>query len=320
MTDLDFESSQLQLVTDALRAGPGSPEWRAALESIEHGGGDEYKSLYTARERLASGRQYREVRAGAGFTRKVFEQLDREEAGERRALPSATMIAIVSAVALIGIISAIVTLTGPRKAPPAPQLSQTYFLNTLSQSDFETELGMEWAPFGPLGLQARDGLRPVLNNLSADFHGGGVFYDKMLSGDAVFAIEATILMPRTSAHLGVEVFISDDPNFTGPAATSEHELAFLARGAEASVILPGGRVEGAPIKLTGSRTPMNVRLTISGSDASVEMNSKKLWSGRHNLDPTKHRLAGVRFLARSGAGDIAASPVVQSVRVLTPQK
>jgi hypothetical protein len=30
MTDLDFESSQLQLLTDALRAGPGSPEWRAA--------------------------------------------------------------------------------------------------------------------------------------------------------------------------------------------------------------------------------------------------------------------------------------------------
>ena len=74
MTDLDFESSQLQLLTDALRAGPGSPEWRAAMESVAAAGGteaEEYKTLYAARERLASGRQYREVRAGPAFTRSV---------------------------------------------------------------------------------------------------------------------------------------------------------------------------------------------------------------------------------------------------------
>src|SRR5688500_14006835 len=86
VTDLDFESSQLQLLTDALRAGPGTPEWRAAMETVAPvgagggGGADEYKLLYAARERLASGRQYREVRAGPGFTRRVFDAIEDEEA------------------------------------------------------------------------------------------------------------------------------------------------------------------------------------------------------------------------------------------------
>src|SRR6476619_7514162 len=66
MTELDFESDpKLELLTDALRAGPGTPQWRQALGAVEHTpGSDEFKALYTARERLASGRGYREVRAG----------------------------------------------------------------------------------------------------------------------------------------------------------------------------------------------------------------------------------------------------------------
>ena len=97
MTELDFESSQLQLLTDALRAGPGTPEWRAALETLDSaGGGDEYKLLYAARERLASGRRYREVRAGAGFTRKVFESIEEESTGTAKPLPSANIIAAVA--------------------------------------------------------------------------------------------------------------------------------------------------------------------------------------------------------------------------------
>src|ERR1700750_2686952 len=100
MTDLDFESSQLQLITEALRAGPGSPAWREALAAIEHSpDADEFKVLYAARERLASGRQYREVRAGAGFTRKVFDAIEQEQAtgdaNKTAALPSANLIAIL---------------------------------------------------------------------------------------------------------------------------------------------------------------------------------------------------------------------------------
>jgi hypothetical protein len=71
----------VELLTDALRAGPGSPAWRAAMESVAAAGGteaEEYKTLYAARERLASGRQYREVRAGPAFTRSVFDAIEHE--------------------------------------------------------------------------------------------------------------------------------------------------------------------------------------------------------------------------------------------------
>src|SRR5438034_11400942 len=91
MTELDFESDpKLELLTDALRAGPGTPQWRQALSAVEHTpGADEFKALYTARERLASGRTYREVRAGPGFARKVFEAIDEQEATRGPRLPAA---------------------------------------------------------------------------------------------------------------------------------------------------------------------------------------------------------------------------------------
>src|SRR5439155_5586175 len=113
MTDLDFESAQLELLTEALRAGPGTPQWRDAMASIEtvpgaSAGADEYKLLCAARERLASGRQYREVRAGGGFTRKVFDAIENEESvasSPSRALLSANVIAAISAAAILAILA-----------------------------------------------------------------------------------------------------------------------------------------------------------------------------------------------------------------------
>src|SRR5271163_3651417 len=69
----------LQLLTDALRAGPGSPEWHQAVARVkagETGQDDEYALLVQARENLASGKEYRQVRAGAGFTRTMMANID----------------------------------------------------------------------------------------------------------------------------------------------------------------------------------------------------------------------------------------------------
>src|SRR4051812_48367275 len=55
------------LLTDALRAGPGSPEWHQAVAKLRAEGladSDEYKLLVTVREHLASGRDYKSIRAG----------------------------------------------------------------------------------------------------------------------------------------------------------------------------------------------------------------------------------------------------------------
>src|SRR5687768_12556755 len=148
MTELDFESEQLQLLTEALRAGPGTPAWREALSTQEHApGADEYKLVYAARERLASGRQYREVRAGQGFTRKVFDAIE-EEGSRARAVPSANLIAAVTALVILSVLAIVTYFVMPRQDKRSPaELSETYFVNTLSSSRFDGELGMEWSAF-----------------------------------------------------------------------------------------------------------------------------------------------------------------------------
>src|SRR5437870_4825584 len=141
MTELDFESAQLEFLTEALRAGPGTPQWRDALATLDTapGAADEYKLLCAARERLASGRGFREVRAGPAFTRKVFETIEREEttaaATTPKSLLSANVIAAVSAAAILGILAVVAFLIIPRNEQTpaaADELGQTYFVNTVA--------------------------------------------------------------------------------------------------------------------------------------------------------------------------------------------
>src|SRR5688572_24569512 len=100
---LNVESDPfLVLLTDALRAGPGSPEWHQAVTKLRGAGvagADEYTLLCTAREHLASGRDFRAVRAGPDFTRRLLTQLEDESpgGGTRLNVPTANLVIIVSA-------------------------------------------------------------------------------------------------------------------------------------------------------------------------------------------------------------------------------
>jgi len=95
-TETQFDSDQfLKLLTEALRAGPGSPEWHEAVNQLKTSSladADEYRMLINAREHLESGRDYRSIRAGPEFTRKVMRAID-EEAAQRPSGPSAGIIA-----------------------------------------------------------------------------------------------------------------------------------------------------------------------------------------------------------------------------------
>ena len=340
MTDLDFESSQLQLLTDALRAGPGSPEWRAAMESVAAAGhgteADQYKTLYAARERLASGRQYREVRAGPGFTRKVFDAIEQEGDGDgatRGAVPAANLIAAVSALVILGVLAIVVWLIVPtrdaREQQQGNTLAQTYFVDRIVDATFTSGLGEEWTPFGKLPVEAKNGLRPgVVPDAPPDaaaapdaYTGGGVSHRRTLDAKQPFAVEATIRVPKpAAAAAAVQLFVTDSPTFAGDRAMTDRELVWHVRGAQSTVATPDGAVElsdGAAAIRPGQR--INVRITTNQSEAAVEMNGRTLWSGPHKLDPGKPRTVGVRFLTQ-GKVDEKAAPVVESLRVLIPQK
>src|SRR3712207_4215921 len=91
-----------RLLTDALRAGPGSPEWHQAVARLKLSDGaqdpslDEYQLLIEARAHLERGKGYKSVRAGAGFTRKLFEDIERGDGpgGATRGLPTAHIVAV----------------------------------------------------------------------------------------------------------------------------------------------------------------------------------------------------------------------------------
>jgi hypothetical protein len=333
VTELDFQSSQLELLTEALRAGPGTPQWREGLSAIESTGGgevaDEYKLLCAARERLASGREYREVRAGPGFTRKVFDAIDQDDASAQpnRALPSANLIAAASALVILMVLAAVTFWVLPRREANTVggELSATSFLNVRAQSSFESDLGMEWAAFGPVQVEAHGGLHPVITTATANdadtntFRGGGVMYERSFEGDQSFAAAATIRFAKPGDDVIVQLFVADDRNFDERSATSPHELVWQVRGSEASVWLPDrtAATRGTKFRTSAARERTEVRISIAQNAAAVEMNGRRLWSGPHQLDPAKPRIVGVRFLTQ---GKAAAKnlPVVESMRVLVP--
>src|SRR5436190_12917683 len=95
-----------QLLTDALRAGPGSPQWGEAVAKLKDGGvegADEYGLILRAREDIGLGRDYRKVSAGPEFTRKVLSAVEHEGKGSS-GVPTATIVAILAGLVILGVI------------------------------------------------------------------------------------------------------------------------------------------------------------------------------------------------------------------------
>src|SRR2546423_711703 len=118
---LEFDNDQfLQLLTDALRAGPQSPQWKEAVERLRTSkvaGADEYQLLLRAREDLEHGLDYRSIRAGPGFTRKLMDQIDQEDgAASARSSSAAKLVLFIAVLAIIGVVVAIVFLSTRRPA------------------------------------------------------------------------------------------------------------------------------------------------------------------------------------------------------------
>src|SRR5438309_3567007 len=114
---IKFDDPLLVLITDALRAGPGTPQWEEAVTRVRASGDqtDEFQLLYSAREHLAAGREYREVRAGPKFTRKVLEAVEHQEMSAPRSLPTATIFVLLFAVVIIGVVFTVAKLMFPAR-------------------------------------------------------------------------------------------------------------------------------------------------------------------------------------------------------------
>jgi hypothetical protein len=339
-----------QLLTDALRAGPGSPEWHQAVGKLRAGGmnyADEYQMLIEAREHLESGKEYRSVRAGAGFTRKLLEGIDKEEppgAARPGWLPTANVIAALSAMAILAVLAFVVYQLWPTPTPEGgggatvAELENAFFPTQVAVATFDEppvaatgespEPPAGWTTIGQLKLEtARPGLRPsAARGPATGPVGGGVVAAATIDAKEPFAAEASLRFGRPADDLIVEFFVSADPaGFSADRATSSDELVWSLQGSRQQVFLDGRQAAedrrpepprpdpSRPGGDTGSGVP--VRILVNRDAAIVEVNKRRLWSGPHGL-AAHPRHVGVRFLRVGGSGRNIESVVVQAIKVV----
>lgn len=280
----------LRLLTDALRAGPGSPEWHQAVARVRASGtsdpsggpmsagqADEYRMLIAARENLESGKEYRAVRAGAGFTRKVMEGIEREGRGdERRGLPTATLIAIASALVIVGVVLFVGYLVYPR-TPETPKATVEDLLRVRGQLMTETavarfdapgpngsngpggsDLPDGWRRIGGLPLETAKGLRPATNAATTEPttapSGGGIVAPGAISPDEPFVAEAVLRLGRPTDDTLFEFFVTTDPNFSPGRAKSANDLVWLLQDGRQKVLLSGREQTDKPRPEPAKRT------------------------------------------------------------------
>jgi hypothetical protein len=321
-SQMDVEKDPfLVLLTDALRAGPGSPEWRDAVTKLKVGGGeaDEYRLLIEAREALESGREYRSVRAGPGFTRKLLNNLEAGEPAAKRALPLAGLIAGLAVLVIAAVVGiAIHEVYRSGAVNPAPrgnveELAGTYLPNTLLASNFESSIPPGWRKIGSLPLNAEKGLASGKGAVATDggYVGGGVVISDAIPADQTFSVSAVLQIRGTGDGLIPQVFVAASPDFSADRAISAQEIVWELEGTDQKVIIDG-RVEKQAALPAHART-LSVRLIVNKDLAVVETaENQRLWAGSHALGNTP-RYVGVRFLRTAGKAEADIS--VQSVRI-----
>jgi hypothetical protein len=314
-----FEADQfLQLLTDALRAGPGSPQWHEAVTQLRvsnPGEMDDYKLLMTAREHLESGKEYRSIRPGPGFTRKVMEGVEAEASPVSSNLPSANLLAVLGALGILAVLAVLVIILShstPNPTTPA-DLENANFLATWVQADFSQDIPMEWIRFGqaPVLASSHDALRAGFDKSTQQkFVTGGIYLGMPPAADQSFAFEATIKLRKATTNIELQLFVADDPHSKSPFVVD------LLNG-QLSVFLPDGKVAGQQRKVTDSGGVIHVLIKLDSRFAVVETDDHRiLYSGPHNL-PSTSRFPGLKFISKgpeSGLEDVT----VQTLRMLKP--
>jgi len=319
------DDSFFTLLTDALRAGPGSPQWRDAVAQLKTNGEpvDEYRLLIEARESLESGKDYRSVRAGPGFTRKLLTHLEHETQrpqGKGR-FPTATVIAALSAAAILALLAVVAYQLYPRGtvsgagSRETEELAHTYFATETNSATFDGTIPMTWRKIGSLVLDVSGGLRPGPTDMpSGSYLGGGLVAGDPIPSTSAFAVQVDLRVNKTGDDLIAQVFVSNSDQFSEDRATSAHELVWSLRDRQQEAVVNGG-VEAHGQLLPRPNQSTAVKILVGSQYAIVEAGGKRLWAGPHHLGDAP-RFVGVRFIRT--AGNQHADVIVQSVHLLTP--
>jgi hypothetical protein len=302
----------LRLLTDALRAGPASPEWASAVaEARGRGaaGGDDAAVLLAARERLAEGRAYRSVAAGPGFERRLMAKVDADANAKPRSL-SAGWLAYLGAglvVASVGVLLAILTRSGSGVGSGASDLAQAYFHRPFAETSLTGPLESGWRTIGSLPLATANRLMLTDAKLGPDYAGGGLVTRRGAAADEPLAVQATF---HFGGHVGPgcvpQLFVADVNDFHGDRGFGSHELAWVVQDGQGQVAVADGTPPAPRLKVRPMDDVTVVIKLAPDGDAAVVCNDHVLWTGPSGLAPDKPRFAGVRLLYRGDARDAVA--------------
>jgi hypothetical protein len=311
-----------QLLTDALRAGPGSPQWGEAMAKLRDGGvegADEYSLILRAREDIGLGRDYRKVSAGPEFTRKVLGAVERE--GKRSSgVPTATIVAVIAGLVILGVIITVIVIMsrGGTDARDAQQqaiehLDAVNFASNVSSAQFRGSVPEGWRAVGLLPLNTADGLRAGASEKGAKPTVGGVVTADPLPANQSFALDAELELPEENIGGPVQVFVSDASDFSQNPAGA-HEVVLTIRDEHATLDVAGRSVSlPGTIRATpkGGST-LKVSIRVDRDVMIADVGGRRLYAGPHGLTADKPRYAGVRFVR---AGETVESPTVRSITV-----
>jgi len=340
MAMLNFESDQfLQLLTDALRAGPGSPAWHDAVERLRTGGvsgNDDYALLLAARQNLASGKDFRQIRAGPQFTAKVMAAVEKASSEQASGRRNWTTIIVVLLATLAGLcaLALIAWMWMPGmfvgRQTLADLKSQT-FPQEVWSIRFTGEAPSGWRTIGSLSATFDREMRPPAV-AGDDYQGCGIVARVPLDPQKAGAIEVTLRLAEPSDQVIAQVFVTDQPEFSPDRGISPHELtwtlqplpppqrkgtgfgASVRRQFEPQVVLPDGTFAATVQNIPRPRDTITIRLAFNELFAVVQSDGKQLYAGPHQLAPELPRYIGVRFLRR---GNVRSRDLcgAQSVRV-----
>lgn len=306
-----FETDALlKLLTDALRRGPGTPEWHDAIEHLKREGladSDEYRLLMTVRERLESGQHYREVRPGPAFTRELFERLADDSAGSGRRPITTVVVALVCLVALVGSLGLLVKyLSGISSVSGGGDLLATQlFVTPLKTWSFTGPIPSDLKRIGSMKLEPWGGVRPARDAEGADAIVLASDLPVTLAGGACVEMQVKFAPGPTSFQL----LLGPSPEFNQAGGRSANELAIVCDTS-------GAYVSGNGLSSDVRSLPAGVhtlRLKVSDQRAIAELNGQQIWSGEHPLGGQAY--VGIR-IAKTGRPQ--GSIGVQSLRILVP--
>lgn len=318
MSNDQLQSDQFQeLLAEALRAGPGAPAWKQAVDTLRAAGKDseEYAMLCRAREDLESGRDYRSIKAGPGFTHKLMGEIDRAEPS-RWSFASANIITgLAISVVVILVTVALYFAFSPANADRSvTQLAEMFFTEAKLTTEFRNELPAEYGPIGSLPVKLDQGLRPeVPSDKSEQYVGGGVYLKTPIRAEQTVALETSIEFKEASTVTIAQLFVTDTPEFAQTTGLSAHELVCAVESGRVRAVLPDGTAAGEMPLVLGESSAANLRIRLSRTAAVVEHNNKIIWSGSHQLN--EPRYVGIRFLTRGGESPAIAA---RHLRIMEP--